>query len=202
MFYLPQVYLKKATPTPALASSSSSSAGVMSGSNSGTIVKPEKQAAKAQRKLLPRKFRFAMWQALCKTTHYPGGEQLDSHIPLWAIEMGRQMTLLLLLLQRIHTKDSQVTHWETAAVSSKDNLDFSLALLSLMVCKIGCASAGKQQQEGGQERVQGDQFRAMKANKDGGKKSQGEKFRALKAKEAAKRAARLGAQVPSTLDSL
>lgn len=45
------------------------------------------------------------------------------------------------------------------------------------------------------KKVQGDQFKAMKAKQGGSKQSQGEKFRALKAKEAAKRAARLGAQV-------
>ena len=52
-----------------------------------------------------------------------------------------------------------------------------------------------QQSDGGQDRAQGDQFKALKAKEGKKGQGQGEKFRALKAKEAAKRAARLGAQV-------
>ena len=65
--------------------------------------------------------------------------------------------------------------------------------------------AGLQEQnEAGQDKVQGSQFKALKAKEvkkpsQDSRKSQGEKFRALKAKEAAKRAARLGAQVKSLL---
>lgn len=50
-----QVYLKRTTSPPAIASTTASPSPL---GPAGTIVKPEKQAAKAQRKLLPRLMPF------------------------------------------------------------------------------------------------------------------------------------------------